>query len=341
MNRIRTLAAAFGVVALAASVGNPTAAKAADPAHTLSIRLDWLPSGYHAPFWLAIDKGWFKDAGLDVTIADGNGSVTTVQLVGSGQYDLGHAALATMAVARSKGIPITSVAGFLRKGDTALIVPVDSPIQGPKDLKGKKIVHTAGSLETPFIEPFLAAGKLSPADVSLLNVDAANKIAQYFGADADGLISAAETVALLGKKPSRPILFADYGLNLPSFGLVANKDVLKTKGPAIKEFASIVSGAWGYLVKGHEDEGVAAVIHNHESSRLDASIVRANLNIALQFLYSASTKDSPIGIQTESDWKASIAIMEKEKVIPTGSKPADYFTNAYLDQKTIAAIAAK
>ena len=72
MNRIRVLSAALGIAALLAFVGNPLAARAADQAHTLSVRLDWLPSGYHAPFWLAVDKGWFKDAGLDVTIADGN-----------------------------------------------------------------------------------------------------------------------------------------------------------------------------------------------------------------------------------------------------------------------------
>jgi NitT/TauT family transport system substrate-binding protein len=341
MNRIRALSAALGIAAFIASVGNPLAARAADQAHTLSVRLDWLPSGYHAPFWLAIDKGWFKDAGLDVTIADGNGSVTTIQLVGNGQYDLGHAALATMAIARSKGIPIVSIAGFLRKGDTALMVPVDSPIHGPKDLKGKKIIYTAGSLETPFIEPFLAAGGLSSTDVNLLNVDAANKVAQYLGADSDGIISAAESLALLNKRPSRLILFADYGLNLPSFGLVASQNALKNKGPAIKEFASIVSGAWGYLLKGHEDEGIAAIIHNHESNRLDAGIVRANLDIALQFLYSPSTKDLPIGMQAESDWKDAIAIMEKEKVIAPGSKPTDYFTDEYIDQKTVAAIAAK
>jgi NitT/TauT family transport system substrate-binding protein len=341
MKRIRALSAALSMAAFIASVGNPLAARAADQAHTLSVRLDWLPSGYHAPFWLAVDKGWFKDAGLDVTIADGNGSVTTVQLVGSGQYDLGHASLATMAIARSKGIPVTSVAGFMRKGDIGLMVPTDSLIHGPKDLKGKKIIYTAGSLETPFIDPFLAAGGVKSTDVNLLNVDAAAKLGQYLTGDSDGLISAGETMALLGKRPSRLILFADYGLNLPSFGLVANETALKSKGPAIKEFASIVSGAWAYLLKGHEDEGITAVIHNHDTARLDPAIVRANLDVSLQFIYSPATKDLPVGVQTESDWKEAIAIMEKEKVIPPGSKPADYFTNDYIDRKTVTALAAK
>lgn len=310
----------------------------ADDAHTLTVRLEWLPSGYHAPFWLAAEKGWFKKAGLDVSISDGTGSVTTVQMVASGQYDLGHAALSSMAIARSKGMPLISVAGFMRKGDIALMVPKDSPIHGPKDLKGKKIIYTASSLETPFIDAFLAAGGLTREDVELINVDANAKVGQYLSGAADGIISAGETASLLQRRPSRLILFADYGLNLPSMGLVASTEALAKKGPAVREFASIVSGAWAYILKGHEDEGIQAVLHGHENSRLDPAILMANLKVSLQFLYTPSTEKLPIGIQSESDWASAIAIMEKAGVIKPGSKPRDYFTNDYLDTTMIASI---
>jgi hypothetical protein len=46
-------------------------------------------------------------------------------------------------------------------------------------------------------------------------------------------------------------------------------------------------------------------------------------------------------MQTENDWKEAVAIMEKEKVLAPGSKPTDYFTNEYIDGKTVAALAAK
>jgi NitT/TauT family transport system substrate-binding protein len=330
----------FAIVGLAVATLLALAAPAvADDAHTLSVRLDWLPSGYQAPLWLAVDKGWFKKAGLDVSIADGNGSATTVQLVANGQYDVGHAALSNMALARSKGMRLISIAGFFRKGDIALMVPQASPINGPKDLKGKRIIYTASSLETPFLDPFLAAGGLKRDDLELINVDASAKVAQYLTTDVDGIISAGPTLALLqDRRPSRLVLFADSGLNLPSFGLVASESALAQKGPALRQFASIVSGAWTYILKGHEDEGIAAVLHNHEAARLDPAIMHANLKVSLQFLYSPSTEKLPIGVQTEEDWAAAIAIMEKAKVIEPGSKPRDYFTNDYLDTNTIASI---
>src|SRR6266571_1979276 len=100
MNLLRVAVAAVFSLSLSGQ-----AVLAADEAHTLSVRLDWLATGYQAPFFLAAEKGWFKKAGLDVTIQQGNGSATTVQLVGTGQFDVGHAALSNMAFGRSKGMP--------------------------------------------------------------------------------------------------------------------------------------------------------------------------------------------------------------------------------------------
>ena len=109
----------------------------------LTLRLDFLTSGYHAPIFLALEKDWFKKAGIDLTIVDGNGSTTTVQLVGSGQVDVGHAALSVMAVAQSKGVPLTSVAAIFRRGDIALLLPEESPIKSVKDLAGKTKIGRA------------------------------------------------------------------------------------------------------------------------------------------------------------------------------------------------------
>jgi NitT/TauT family transport system substrate-binding protein len=308
----------------------------------LTVRLDWLPTGYQSPIWLAVDKGWFKAAGLDVSIGDGNGSAITVQLVATGQFDVGHAALSNMALARDKGMKLISIAGFFRKGDIALIVPNDSPIHGPGDLKGKRIVYTASSLETPFLDTFFAAGGVKREEIELINVDATAKIAQYLTGNVDGLISAAPTLAFLrDKRPSRLVLFADFGLNLPDFGLVAHETNLTKKGAALRKFASIVAGAWAYVLKGHEDEAIAASVHNHQATLLNPALLRANLDVSLQFLYSPSTQNLPIGVQTEEDWAAAIAIMEKAKLIAPGTKPRDYFTNDYLDTDTIRSIAAR
>lgn len=336
MGALKAVLTTTFAVALTAQV-----ASAADPARTLSLRLDWVPTGYQAPVFLAAEKGWFQKAGLDVTIQQGNGSVTTVQLVGTGQFDVGFAALSTMAFARSKGLPVISIAGFFRKGDLALLVPVNSPIKSPANLKGTKIVTTPGSLEAPFIDPFLSKGSLTRNDVQLLNVDASAKVTTYISGGNDGVFSStAFTLALVKeKRESRPVLFADFGLNLPGFGLVVTEANLKQKGEALKAFASIVAGSWAYVLAGHEEEAVQATMKAREQSRLNPDQLRGQLKDALPFLYTPATEKLPIGVQSESDWAAAISLLEAAKVIDPGSSPKSYFTNDYLDADRVKSIA--
>ena len=97
-----------------AALSMPWVAKAR-AADRLTLRLDFTASGLHAPFYVGLKRGWFEKAGVDLYMEDGNGSNATVQLVGAGSFDVGLNSLAPMAVARSKGVPVTSVAGFVRK----------------------------------------------------------------------------------------------------------------------------------------------------------------------------------------------------------------------------------
>lgn len=327
------MALALAGVALAAGPG----ASRADAAEQLSVRLDWSTHAIHAPFFLAKERGWYEDAGLDVQIEDGNGSTTTVQLVGSGQFDIGHASLAPMAIAKGAGLPVIAIAGFLRKGDMGVLVPVESDIRDPKDLEGKKVVYTAGSLEGPFLEPFFANNGSAASKVGLLNVEAASKVSTYLSGNADAVISTVPFILPIaeGKRTSRGILFADHGLALPGFGLVVQRSALEEKGAAVKKFATIVSGAWGYILNGHEDEGVEAILANRPNAPLTREVLRKQIDTYREFFYTDATKGKPVGVQTDADWRQTIANLEEAGVVKKGSQPADYYTNDYLDAAEI------
>jgi len=308
------------------------AARAED---TLTLRLDWTPHGMHAPFFLAAEKGWFKKAGLEVSIEDGNGSVVAVQLVGAGQFDVGHAALASMAIGREKGLPVISIAGFIRKSDMGVLVPKDSGWRTAKDLEGKKVTYTAGSLEGPFVNAFFGASR---SKVELLNVDAATKIGTFLSGSADAVISTVPYVLPIveEKRPAVGILFAESGLDLPGFGLFATTAKLKEKGPQLKKFASVVVGAWAYILDGHEDEAVAAEVKARPNAPVNAKVLRGQIEAYKPYFTTAATADKPIGIQTDEDWSSTIKAMEEAGVVKKGSKPSDYYTNDYVDPAYLA-----
>lgn len=332
---ISTLAGAGAVGLLGACLATPVMAQTAEP---LRVRLDWTPWGVQAPFHLAQQKGWFKQAGLDVTLEDGNGSVTTVQIVGSGDsFDVGHAALASMMIARDKGLPVKAVAVFARQSDIGLLVPDGSGITSPAQLKGKKIAYTAGSLEAPFIDAFLAAGKLKRTDVELLNVDAASKATTYAVGRADAAFSTIPFFlpSVSKNRPSQAVRFADYGLNMPSFGLFASESKLASKRDAISRFASVTSMAWEYIHAGHQDEAVEAIVAQRPQARLDKTVLRGQID-ALKPYFGTGAR---VGAMVGSDWTEAVKTLSSVGLIGTTRAAADYYVEGLAQPEKFGALA--
>ena len=315
---------------------------AAAQTEKITLRLDWVPWGTHAPFHLAQSKGWFKDAGLDVEIEDGNGSVTTVQLVGNSKFDAGHASLAPMIIARDKGLAIKGIAVFVRKNDIALLVPRGGSIKSPADLAGKKLIYTAGSLEAPFLDAFLAAGKLKRDQVELVAVDAAAKVPTYLANRGDAVFSSAPFVLpiVAGPRASEGVMFGDYGLNFPGFGLVASEEKIKARGPALRRFASVVAGAWTYILAGKQDEAVAAVIAARPQAKLDPKVLRGQIDGAAALFNTPASANMPVGFMADADMAMGIKTLTDGKLI-SGGKSADFYTNDLLDPALIKRISGR
>jgi NitT/TauT family transport system substrate-binding protein len=331
LSRVRLAVFCSAALALLAATVLPAAA-ASD---RLSIRLDWITHPPHAAIFLAMERGWFKAADLDVTVEDGNGSTTTVQIVGGGNFDLGHADLAPMAIAKSRGFPVISIAGFIRKGGVGFVVPKATKITTLDDFIGKEIYYTAGSFEGPLVEPLFRTHGVPFEKINLVNIDGSAKIPAYLSGKADAMITTVppNIVIAEGKRDSYGVLFSDYGFNLPSFGLFARTDTLQTKGDAIKRFVSIVCAAWTYIYESreHEIEAAKATRVQRPNSPLSEDMLVAQTESYRGNLYTEATAKLPIGLQSEADWAVAIKSMEAAKVIAPGSKPADYFTNDYID----------
>ena len=178
----RTLASILAIVAVSAGVP----ARAADK---LTLRLSWTAYAQHLPFYLAMEKGWFKAANLDVYVEDGNGSVTTVQLVGNGKFDLGHAALSTMAVGAAKGVHVIALSQYLQKSPLGIIYAKTLPIKSPKDFEGKTVIYTPGSFKSPFLAPFFSQNGVPPSSINLVGVQASAKIATYLAGKGDAFVT--------------------------------------------------------------------------------------------------------------------------------------------------------
>lgn len=302
-------------------------------AEKLTVRLDFSPWGVHAAMHLANEKGWFTDAGLEVEVIDGKGTNNTIQLIASGQGDVGQVQLGPMAVAKGKGMPLKSFAGWARKSDLAVLVARDSGINTVADLKGKKGVSFSASPWVPYINQFLKNGGTSRDEFDISMVAPASMMGVYVQGKADGAL----TVAPFGlplvetTRPAKAILSADYGVAFPSYGLMATEDTLKEKASALSTLAKVQQKAWVYIFDGHVDEAVAAIQAQRPKANFSAAVLKGQIESYRDFFNTRNTIGKPLGWQAEQDWQDAIDAMVGAGLIAKGVKPSDFYTNDLLD----------
>jgi NitT/TauT family transport system substrate-binding protein len=324
-------AALLAVSVCAAVLTN--AARAAEP---VKVRLDFLPYGLHAPFYLAQERGWFAEQGLNVTIEDGNGTGPALALVAGGNYDIAQISLGALPIARDKGMPVKAIAAILGKGDFGAVVADASNIRSPKDLEGKTVYYSAGSVETPFIDTYLQRAGVDKSKVNLVNIDIGAKISGYMSGQGDAMFAPVSLYTIPGVTPraSRGMLFTEYGIDVPSFGLVASESTIAKRPKVLGSFVTVFQRAWIAIKDGGAmDEGVAALIKHRPQAKLDPKVMKAQIEAVYPFLKTSATANQPMLWMAPSDWASTVKVMETAKLIKAGTKPETIYTNQFIVAK--------
>jgi NitT/TauT family transport system substrate-binding protein len=155
---------------------------------------DFLPA--FSPFQIAKGKGYFEDAGLDVTFQIGKGGADVATQVAVGNADLGGGIGDTPIIVRANGLEIKGVALLGGRGLTQLAWRTDSGITGPEDLKGKSIGVLAFQDTTYYnLLGVLASVGLTKDDVDIQAVGAGGVIQLSISGDIDGMSGVPEWIA--------------------------------------------------------------------------------------------------------------------------------------------------
>lgn len=328
MDRRRFTQMAGGAVL---STATGARAQTPNPAMSLAFMLDYTPHGLHAPYFLAQQKGWFKAAGLNVNIQDGKGSVSVIQLAGAGKIDVGHAGLGALCIAQTKGVPVKAVASILRLNPVGVLFSKGAGFKGPADLKGKTLIYSPSSLESPFVDGFLAAGGLKRSDVQLLAIDISAKLSSYLSGKGDAVVNPipyAQAV-MAGKRDSEWLRFADFGMPLLDYGMVASEDSIKAKPAALLAFNQVVARAFAHVLDNHVEEGVKAIAEARPEVRLDPKALATQFRAYSQYIFSPDTATKPVGTISARDFEDTAATLKKLALIPAATQARDFYTLAF------------
>lgn len=286
---------------------------------------EFAPHGFHAPFYLAREKGWFKDAGIDLKLIDGRGSSATINLVGANQVDIAFVNLAATMIAQSKGVPVVAVGSILRRNTIGLILKKGSGIHKPADLKGKTILHLVTTIEAQLLGGYLATAGMTLNDVKLLGVDASAKVASVLSGKGDAATGPVPYYLglLKGKSEIDTLAFADAGQQLLDFGIVTSPRMIKEQPALVKAFMQVVSRAYEYTRTGNNvEEAVKAMIAQRPEAGLDYQTAINMFNSHIAFAMSPATEGKPIGFVAKEDVEGTIKTL-KDTGIVQGDIKAD------------------
>lgn len=151
---VSTAGAATTAAATTATTTQPagaTAAATTSGTTKLTLALDWVPNTNHTGIFVALQKGYYKEAGIDLQLLPyADGAIPDV-LVGEGKADLGISGTDGVVTYRAAGQPVVSLAAVIQSNTTGFAFQKDSGIKRPRDLAGKRYAGFGTAFEEPII----------------------------------------------------------------------------------------------------------------------------------------------------------------------------------------------
>lgn len=214
--------------------------------------LGWKVEASGAGFLLAQQRGYYRDAGLDVTIDTGNGSAAAISLVGSGAYDAASADLSTMIEFNTANpqAALKAVAIQYDLNPNSVIVRRDGPIRRPADLAGKTILGQPFNASRKLFPVFARAQGFDPSGVKWENVAPDIGDTRFAKGDFDAAAYFFFTGLLnlkargLGPEQLTLFRFSDFGMKSYGNGLVANPKSMAEAPAAMAAFVKASTRGW-------------------------------------------------------------------------------------------------
>ena len=273
----------------------------------LVVGLGYIPSIQFAPFYLAQQAGYYRDAGLSVTFQN-QIDPNLITLVGQGSIDLGLADGTSVVPAVSQGIPIKYLATVYGTFPDIVFAKQSSGITGAADLKGKRI-GTPGKYGSGWVmlQALLGSANLTPSDVTIVEYPDFGQGAALQQGQIDAATGFTNNEPVQVQLAGIPVtvLHVDQVIALPGPGFIAGTTALATKLPAIKAFVAATLRAMRDIeadpTKGL-DASIAAVPDLGQQRATQQAILEATVAT-----WAAPGKDvSSYGVIDTAGWSATI-----------------------------------
>jgi NitT/TauT family transport system substrate-binding protein len=324
----------FGCIAVVlalALLSAPASAQRKD----VKMMLDWVMQGTHAPFFVAQEKGYYKEAGLNVTVEAGKGAGNVAVVVASGTFDFGWIDMPTMIKFNAQNPNTPLIATYISFDDSplAVITLKSKNIRTVKDLNGRKIAGGPGTAVHDTISVLLKAAKAEDVKINFLAVQP-----QLFGpmvarGEADGTagFTNSNIPALLDVgiklEDIHPIRYADFGANMYGLTLATTRAYAEKNPDTVRAFVRAVNKATIDTIK---DPAGALKIIRAKDPMMKENIEKVRLDIALGLTNTAWVKKNGMSVVQPQRLKQTIDSVVDAYKLPSAPRPEDVYTEKFL-----------
>ena len=313
----------------------PQATATPKPLNKLTLALDFTPNPNHTGVYVAQQKGWYREAGIDLHILPFSQNSFPDTLVTQGQADVAFSSTETIVLDAAKNQPIVSLAAILSHNTSVLVTRDDGSIKRPKDLDGKKFGSYGAPYEVPIVSTAIKhdGGKGNFKNI-ILGTDAIQAVitkqvdfAWVFGLDV-------EQARAQGAK-LKTFSVTEYGV--PDYyapNLVSSEKTIKEKHDLLQTFMEITQRGYDYASKNPEEATKLLIAGAPQGTFSDEKQLEQGQRFASSHYEDEGMK---WGVQDAKIWKAYVDfILKTNSVTDDKEKPVKaldstkLFTNEFV-----------
>jgi putative hydroxymethylpyrimidine transport system substrate-binding protein len=334
MKRSLSPAIALAVALLALALGLTACGEKSEDvtgkAQSLSLTLDFYPNPDHAGIYMAQKLGYFKEAGLDVSIHTPSDPAAPLKLLAAGQTDLAISYEPEVLLAKEQGLDVLAVGALVNRPLTSMIWLKKSAIKGIADLRGKTVATAGIPYQDAYLKTILGRAHLSPSDVKAVNVGF-GLLPAILGGKAEAMLGGFSNVegVDLRLRGDDPVVTPVDKLGVPGYDelvLVAQRKRLEEDPQEIRLFLAALARGTAAAAKSPEATTKALLEANPD---LDPKLTKAEVAATLPLLNPA-LNGHPYGYMDPAAWTKFTGWMRDNGLISALPPTGGVLSNDYL-----------
>jgi putative hydroxymethylpyrimidine transport system substrate-binding protein len=327
---VALIVAASIAVGIAACGGGdePSTGSATNP-QPFTLDLDWYVNPDHAGIYSALDRGFFRQVGLDVQPQVPSDPSAPIKEVAAGRADLAVSYEPEVLLAQDKGLEVQAVGAIVDRPLTSLISLPTAGITRGGSLDGKTVGTAGIPYQSDYLETILQSAGLPSSAADEVNVGL-NLLPTLLGGKVDAILGGFRNIegVDLQQRGLDPRIVPVDQLGVPTSDalvLVARRATIDQHPEAIRSFIAALARGTDYAIR-HPQEAANAVLAAGQG--LDPMQTRDEVDATLPLI--AGTPGRPYGYMDPGQWSAYAAWMAEHDLISSAPRTNDVLTNGLL-----------